>query len=1494
MRNSVRFTLGKRWPAVLLAGAAGAGMTVGGLRLQALLQQQLPVILKSRLEAALGRPVRFGALHVTPAGMWVDELRVERAPHEIDDPLTAHHLRVSLDWWGLLTARRIRVHGVDLDGARLVVSPGSTGAAPEPWTAQVLSLSRSGISHFGLRDTAIRMAGRPGRPDVWFASGINGDLALTNTDFHYRGRAASWTGASITLAGLHVDGSGTRDALQLKDGGAVYQGGRFEASGRVGVTQSATDLAVRVKDMALARLAPQLGIPADWAMKGSVTGELWVDAQQGALRAVRGKLHVDRGSLERDGGRFPWKEASANLDWSPSGARFSDVEVRGPGLDLTGGGTVRTPGGKPFTEGRFHVDGRVRAETPAAVAQVGELLAFRRMLNGRWQARDAQIRFAADGRVGNLREATADGRIQVRDLQFQPQAGGETVHVSHLEGDARRSAHRLTLSNIQARTDGLTLNGGLTLTDDQPGHPGEYRASGAAVVKDLKSLRRAIPEAALWKWVPTMSPTSSGTLEFKLGAPTADPSRLWAEGTFDARDFRLGGHSALPNGSMFFVPIQEARGAFRHTAGALTVSNLELRSPTFHAAGDLRLGYGANPTVASRLHLVTEDWRSIPAMPPTALEELHGGHFEADFGFESPLARLSQVPLSGSFVLRDAEYTPRRGARPVPVRSVGARFRWADGSLDLPSVTLDTPVLQASARGGMSAGKVALDVEARTADAGALAASYLDRPALEGGAGTAQFHLEGALNRLNAAALTGTVHLADARLLQAFPGLGLPQVDARELTAQFARRADGWDLSDLSLRGPQGTAALRGGLRGTRLEGDVRLQLARWTAPASLPLTGGTVALEGKLQGDVADAKSLAFTGNVRLEGAQPRYDGAGFQLHGGRLVVTAQGEGPLADAAHWLRGGTVELTGADLTTGDSRTRKVELASAAVTRDGDRYRVAQANFRAAGLTGTASGSWSATAHELRVAADLADPRALGVKLPEGASLKQAHLEGTLEGTAEVPVRSAQGTLQVNGAQLALAGAAPLDVRNLLAAFHYSGNGFTVDRLEGQGAGGTLTARGTWGTAGQDFQVTADGKDLGRLGIRLPEGIVVGGYHLAARLSGTSEHPLSTRSGVAELRDARFSFGPGGAHRLDLASVHFSSDANQVRITDLSARGPEGALTGTGDVSGGRFHLALQSAALSPSFAAWLLPGTVRGGQLSGTLTLSGTAGTGLESAAGHFDLANAEYLAPRETGFTGGALQVARFAGDYRWAGADATIQKLLLRSDRLNGDGTLTLSASGGKLSAALASEDLGRAADLVPEVRGMVRGGHGTAGVNLAWGPDGARGAVRLTGGGGVLTLPNIPAEFAQQPVDSARLDLRVEPGKLAVSQARIRGPKGNLDGSGEWTAGNGVSGSGKAWFSKGYTSHLLPKGVGGMMARLMGVRQLTSDWTLTGTPDRLTLNAGITRNWIWKYARNRVPKEFQAVAAGKSPLWERGPASAESVVAAAVGEPSGEAGQ
>jgi hypothetical protein len=175
----------------------------------------------------------------------------------------------------------------------------------------------------------------------------------------------------------------------------------------------------------------------------------------------------------------------------------------------------------------------------------------------------------------------------------------------------------------------------------------------------------------------------------------------------------------------------------------------------------------------------------------------------------------------------------------------------------------------------------------------------------------------------------------------------------------------------------------------------------------------------------------------------------------------------------------------------------------------------------------------------------------------------------------------------------------------------------------------------------------------------------------------------------------------------------------------------------------------------------------------------------------------------------------------------------------------------------------------DYWPALKGWLEGGTGSGRLETTFKGAAVQGTLTLNDEGGTLSLPGVTGDFATHPVESASMVLGFEPGKLTFSDVKVRGPKGNADGEGSWVPNGAVYGTGKAWFSKGYTKKLMPKGIG-WLAGLFGLKEIKSDFTIEGDAEKVHLNAGITRSFLWKFPKGKVPKEFQEIAKGKAPLW------------------------
>lgn len=1481
-----------RWPLITLTCVTGVGVTVGGLRLRALIQDQLPNILRSRLETALGHRIEFGELTVLPTGVWVNDLRVLRNEQETVDPLFARRVGASLDWWQLLTERRVRITGVDVVDGKVRLSPVVDADNREPWTAQLLSLSRSGVERFRVRNTSVEMLG--GNSGAWAARGVTGDLVVRPEEFLYQLRLASLAAAGTEITGLRLEGTGDAKGVRLARSLAEYAGGRFEATGTVAAEKNAADLKVRVQRLPLQRLASQLGIPMEWAMKGTVTGEVTVGAHDNVLRAVRGKLHLNRGSFTRDGGVFPWSSAVARVDWNPERTSLQDVRVRGNGLDLRLTGQVDLANGQPFTAGKFLANGQLIASRREAVTQIAELLAFRKALDGRWNADRASIRFQAHGIVGELAQAAATGKIEVEGLKLRPTPNSDQVLVKQLVADLDRNAERLALTNLRLRTDGVSVDGGLTLKDDQPG--GTFAARGRATIHDLKALKKAVPEVSLWKWVPSVSSSATAEVDFNVGGPAANLAQWKSRGRFELRNFRLGARSPLPNKAMFFIPVNTAAGEFRHSGAQVDLVGLRLDTPSFQASGEVGLGFhGPDPAFHTALRILTDDWRALPAMPVGALPGLEGGKFEAEVHLSGLYSRLSEVPVEGSFRLLDATYAvgpeATEGAEnaqampPIPVRELASRFRWArpEGAtrseLSIESLNLDTPVFTAEATGRAVPSperyELALDIEGRTENAGGLAARLAPELKLSGGSADVRVQLTSPLDGSESPVVAGTLALKDGRLHHAAPVLGVTAaegLEARELTVDFRQEGQAWTVNRAVLSAPGIAAQLEGSFADGRIDADLDARVANWSAPDTLPVAGGSVALKGRLAGLLAEPENLTYNGTLSLAGAQARYAAKNVSVTGGRLNLNALGEGRVGDGLEWLRSGTVELAGVRTALGgkEPQTLNVSLAPTPFRREGSGFAWENARLSAGTLSATLGGKWNPDNHRVTVQSRVRDLSELGISLPQGLSAAEYVVDATVEGDAKELVRKADGTVALAGVRFAPQGGPAQALDRVSGELKYADGGLRFTKVKGEGPAGVLAASGEWSKSRRQIAITLAGEDFSRLGYALPEGFKINGYRLQADVTGTNQSPLAQATGTLQVKGAEFPFGPGQAHRVETASTKIAFDGKRVTLSDLVLDGAVGRFTGTGEVAGGNYRLALASDAANGDLVRWLIPGKMEGGHLSGTVVLEGNGKQPVDQVSGRFVVKNATYTLPKELGLLGSPAKVEQLAGSYQWKDGRTTLTGLTLASDLGSGTGTLTVVDAHGEVSAELKTADAGRISDFWPALLGRLQGGAGEGSLRATFDKTGIRGTIALRAQGGVAVLPGAPAEYAEHPIETASMLLGFEPGKLTFTDVKMRGPKGNVDGSGAWADGGTVFGKGKAWFSKSYTSKLIKPSGWGWLAKLVGIREIKSSFTVSGTSDRVMLNAGITKGLMWKVAKGRVPKEFQKIAAGKSPLW------------------------
>jgi hypothetical protein len=679
-------------------------------------------------------------------------------------------------------------------------------------------------------------------------------------------------------------------------------------------------------------------------------------------------------------------------------------------------------------------------------------------------------------------------------------------------------------------------------------------------------------------------------------------------------------------------------------------------------------------------------------------------------------------------------------------------------------------------------------------------------------------------------------------------------------------------------------------VEGSAIDAQVAVKSATWSAPAKLPVAGGNVALSGRLH-RTASADPLAFDGEVRLANARPRFESKSITLSGGEVDAVIRGGGAFADPMQWVQSGELKLAGSRWASAKLAPRPLD-ALATFVREGEGFRLSSGSLATAGAQASLSGLWSPQGHTVQISGSVNDLSKLGVTLPAGTHAGPIRITGTVTGTPEQPLARAQAAVEAHRFTVKTAQLGEQQLASLTGQLDWDGAKLQLDNLRGSGPAGTVTAAGEWTRSGHRLAVTAGGDDFSRLGLALPETLHVGGYALTAELSGTPKQPVAQASGTVRLTGSRFQFGRSGPQHLDRVESRFRLEGDRISLSDLTAAGAAGEFAGSGTVQNGRYQIRLASARVNPDLVRWTVPGRMAGGALAGTLLLEGSGAT-VRSSSGRFEFTNGAYTAPSTLELVDRSLRVDRLAADYRWQqGGEAgktTLSNIRLATNLGEGAGTLTAENGAGRVIADLTSKDAGRIADRWPALHGRLLGGAGSGKLDLAYNTTGVRGTLAFAGQGGTVHLPGEVAEYADHPVERLTGTLGFEPGKLTFTDMKLRGQKGNVDGSGTWQDGGAVTGTGKAWFSKEYTSRLIKPSGFGWLAKLFGLREIKSDFTLSGTSSAVSLNASITRSLVWKLAKGKVPAEFQKIATGKSPLWVKPEVVAEAPITT-VATPAG----
>lgn len=1403
-----------------------AGCGFGIYQAQLWVSRRLPAYLSQQLGAALGRPVTVGRVSLWPLGAFsVRDIRVPPIAEESAAPLVARQARVYISWWDLLLHRRIRVSELWLDDPRVA----ATVDLRKPQTGQadavnkLLSLTRFGLQRLGVQDGQVDVTTilRTGERQPVTARNVDAALDLKPTRYHYRLSASRWSGGGLAASDVLLAGAGDARALTIRRSRARFQGGTLAANGTYVVREGDVAMKVQARELPLSNLAPQIGIPSEWGVRGRLTGLVEVSAASGALRAIDGTLRISRGSVTHSQAVFPWTSASARVEWKPARVTLRDIDVQGNGIRMRGSGTVDGDPDAPLARRPFQARGTVDATRTEAVASLAQLLAFSNPVQGRWGMDRVSVTFDARGTVGRLQAARANGHFQAAGLVLHPTPRGAPLVVRAIEGDLERWPNHLHLRNVRAAAEGLTAKGGLTVYPGEQTRLGRFETNAQVDLTSLATLRQQLPDLPLWRTIDPATPASRGRITFSGGGSTNDPKQAAGTGGFRFQEFTASVPPAA-GAPGWKMPVRELTGSLRLKDNRLALNDVSLRSDLFTAAARAVV---ADPAGRGRLsgtfRVASGRWAELPPLRGRVPKGLSGGTLvveaalpEQGSGFRvqssGGAGGQGRMPLDGTAKLTGAVYTGPVGGREKTIRleSSTARFRVAGGRVEVPSYRLVTPLFRTSGHGTglrqagaddnwLLRGEGTLVTE----DAGALARWASGSTAVEGGSLAARYTFSAPSAAPRQAVVTAKVRLTDAqpRLPAGTLPFGPEDSRIRSLTGTFALRDGALRFDDAVwvARGFRVTGD--GSLVNRQLAGSFRLTTPDWQRLAgelarSLPVAGGELTVSGRVAGPVDNLSKVPLRGTVTLRGARLASDrNASVPVEGGVLDLKADVNGPLT-----------RLVGSEVD-GTFSLRDLLLPAARPGRERVRMSEARGHFHRSGTRVTLT--------------DLA------------AAVPGARLTGSGEllnvGTGQAAHRFSFG---VSGPSLA--GLLPV-----LAPVPGSASGGRFEgTLELSGTARERIARMEGRASVRDAEWTPPGQKTG------------------LKITLMTAH--FTRRGSEAILD----------------NVEFRTPGGQASLA--------GTLQGLGTPAGERHAVRLTWRLEDASgWAARFLPvpGGFTGGLFTGEAKLSGTAKNPSAAASGSFQLRDTGFMPPQR--FLGGPVKpiTVRLArGVFTREAGRTVLQDLDL--DTTVGKATGQVVAQDGGSARIDARAEITRLDDLVdlwPGFKDRLRGGRGELTLALSGPlrrPRDLAGPVTLIGRNGTLTVAGVDELYAEQPFDelSTRLTLQ-SGGAVRLEQVRMRGPKANLDGQGLVTVDGRVRGEGKGWFTEQFTKKLVKPRILWPIAKLVGYRRLKSDFKVDGTMADARLHLGITRSLAWKLAiKKKVPEPLRKIALGEAPLW------------------------
>jgi hypothetical protein len=1320
--------------------------------------------------------------------------------------------------------------------------------------------------------------------------------------------AIDWRQDGVRLRRLRVNGDGIQLAADVSvDGspadllarGAYHARGSIRVVGRESVDRLARLLACRSP---LGGGWTAHGASIDFDASGSA-------ARINAARAT-GKFSIVGLSLKPEGADAAVQVRRLASDFSrdANGLRLRAWQAEADGANASGSllienETARDPA-------RFEAAARVRIADASALRRLLPRAAMWRWLGGNSPGA-GEFDFRASGPVRDIAAVHAEGRFSLRDalLSFpgprttpMPAAGAGILAVKRAVGRFVHDQHVLRLDDVVLATDDLEIRGMAALAGLDQADP------LATINGDVCGTH--------WERLPGVAPRMSRrlrggryTARIAIATPLSRLAVAPVSGDFTLTGARLVWPEAVGDADRERA-VQSLTARYVREGDTLRLSDVRLRADALTATGSafVQSIHARDPVVNVEVRTEVDRWERLGGIPPALRRFVHGGRLTARLNMAGPMSALDTEPWSGDFRLEGGTLAwEGRGGRTEtqPVQVMTGAFRTSRREAILSDLSLRAGGIQLAGEVSISplaAEDPVVSVKARAAIEGWERLPGLPECLcrhLRGGRLLGSIVFGSPLSRLDSADLTGEFQLENARLTDDSTAAG-PAVDRsiRRLSGRFACRSPGIELAGLSLAGDglEASGSLRFASRvdpNAAIQADVRLIAEGWDrlpgfAGRNLAgLRGGRLGLSVRGQGRLAALGEGDWTGDLRLE------DGELASASG----LSAEAQEPLAirllrtGFAH--REGRWALSGAQLETPICSVRgSGELLD--VWED-DRLRAAGGDSDARSCVLEFSGSMTRgnAAAVLNRIAPLAAVRG-------GSMTATFRLAGPLDAPERMEI---SGSTQIREASYQPDGRggsapAPVALHRIDAEFHRVGRDILFPKVEAvlplcrfaaSGRVADIGVEGSRPTLDARVRIVSDPWQK-MLGIESGwDGLVGGRLTLDTQLAGIWTG-LAFREGTFLLENAGLRV-PDSAETLPVRTLSggFVCRDNGVDLLRMKLDSPigsaegRGELRGTGDQARHLFEARWQTdqpMALLRPFVA--LPGTIKGGRLSGTLTFRGGGRQPTGQLEGEFTLAKARYVPPATAnGSAAHPIPITQLRGLFRCQGGRTSLQGMKLQSPKLSVDGSIDFlpdsdTDSGVLVHAQLELADVGSFLDYWPLLRGRVSGGSLRADLTFRgdvteW--SHTRGSGNIEAAGGHFLIPEADEPYQRASFSPLKAEVAWDGDGMQIRSLSLRGNKYNVNCAGAIRYAGRIDVAGKAWLTRAFGRSLMPTGVIRFVGHLLGImpKEVDSSFRLAGSIDRPSLSMGITRTAAWRYARQRIDPAILRVATGRDPLWD-----------------------